>query len=537
MSFPTPISCCSAKTWVSGSRLAVTLIVFFVTTVAVCALPGDLDATFNLIGSRSVSFGAGGGFGRAIAVQSDNKIVAAGYTNNGVDLNIAIARFNVDGSLDTSFDTDGQVTTPIFGIDDGIAAIAIQPNGKIVAAGYAFDGVNYRFAVLRYNAEGSLDSAFGTGGITTTVILSNESYATSLSIQSNGKIVAGGAVYNGTNYDFSVVRYNVDGTLDSSFDTDGIVVTPVLASDDAANSLAIQTNGRIVAGGYARSGSNNRFALVRYNADGSLDTSFDGDGKATTTIFVLDEGVNSVALQPDGKIVAGGYTFDATKYQFAVLRFNADGSLDPDFDTDGKVTTSILAGDSIGYSVLVQSNQKIVLSGSAFRGMNYDVAFARYTPAGALDPVFSADGKAAFDIFGDDLAFGTAIDSFGRIAVVGESSSLMLAARIDGDLPVTAAAVTVSGRVTTADGQGIRNVKILLTGMDGSMRRSITGSFGYYSFDEIQVGETVTISISSKRYQFSPPTQVLTVNDAVEGIDFSADRMLFRLQDPESQIP
>jgi len=120
--------------------------------------------------------------------------------------------------------------------------------------------------------------------------------------------VVAGFSNNGSNFDFALVRYNTDGTLDTSFDSDGKVTTAIGSGNDVAYSVAIQSDGKIVAAGYSDNGSNDDFALVRYNTDGSLDTSFDSDGKVTTAIGVSDDYANSVAIQSDGKIVAAGYS-------------------------------------------------------------------------------------------------------------------------------------------------------------------------------------------------------------------------------------
>ena len=168
------------------------------------------------------------------------------------------------GSLDTTFGTDGIVKTPVGSNYDVAYALGIQPDGKIVAAGYSNNGGNYDFALVRYNANGSLDTGFGTGGKVITPVGSGYNIAYALGIQPDGRIVAAGYSYNGSNYDFALVRYNTDGSLDTDFGTGGIVTTPVGSSDDKALALAIQSDGGIVAAGYSDNGSNYDYALVRY---------------------------------------------------------------------------------------------------------------------------------------------------------------------------------------------------------------------------------------------------------------------------------
>jgi uncharacterized delta-60 repeat protein len=174
------------------------------------------------------------------------------------------------GDLDTSFDTDGKVTTDFGASSDSASSIALQSDGKIVVAGYSYNGSNYDFAVVRYNTNGSLDTSFDTDGKVTTDFGAQSDYAKSVALQSDGKIVVAGYSYNGSNYDFAVVRYNTNGSLDTSFDTDGKVTTDFGASSDYAESVALQSDGKIVVAGTSYNGSNYDFAVVRYIASDSI---------------------------------------------------------------------------------------------------------------------------------------------------------------------------------------------------------------------------------------------------------------------------
>jgi len=231
------------------------------------------------------------------------------------------------GDLDTSFDTDGKLTTAIGASYDVGRSVALQSDGKIVVAGYSeIPGNGNDFAIVRYNTDGSLDTSFDTDGKLTTAIGASDDYANSIALQSDGKIVVAGDTYNGGNYHFAVVRYNTDGSLDTSFDTDGKLTTAIGASYDSGQSVALQSNGKIVVAGYTYNGSNYDFAVVRYNANGSLDTSFDTDGKLTTAIGASDDISQSIALQSDGKIVVAGYTYNGSNHDFALARYIASDS-------------------------------------------------------------------------------------------------------------------------------------------------------------------------------------------------------------------
>jgi uncharacterized delta-60 repeat protein len=180
--------------------------------------------------------------------------------------NLQSPAWAADGELDTTFGTGGKVTTAVGLGDDEAFSVVLQSDGKIVAAGYSYNGSNYVFAVDRYNIDGSLDTTFDTDGKVTTAVGSGTDVATSVVLQSDGKIVVAGYSYNGSNYDFAVVRYNTNGSLDTTFDTDGKVTTAIGSGEDRALSVVLQSDGKIVAAGYSYNGSNNNdFAVVRYS--------------------------------------------------------------------------------------------------------------------------------------------------------------------------------------------------------------------------------------------------------------------------------
>jgi len=378
---------------------------------------GSLDTSFDGDGKVTTAFGSASNYGYSVALQSDGKILLAGYSYNGSNYDFAVVRYNANGSLDASFDGDGIVTTD-FGSSDYGYSIALQPDGKILVAGCGGGD----FAVARYNPNGSLDTSFDGDGKVTTPIGSSTDYGYSVALQPDGKIVVAGYSYNGSNNDVALVRYNADGSLDTSFDGDGKVTTPIGVSDDYGRSVAIQSDGKIVVAGYSYNGNDNDFALVRYNANGSLDTSFDGDGKVTTPFGSWYEYGYSVALQPDGKIVVGGFAWGDSSYDFALARYNSNGSLDTSFDGDGKVVTPIGSSSDYGYSVTLQSDGKIVLAGETYNGSNYDFALVRYGADGSVDTSFGADGKVTTALgSADDSGRGVALQSDSKIVVAGYS--------------------------------------------------------------------------------------------------------------------
>jgi uncharacterized delta-60 repeat protein len=416
---------------------------------------GSLDTSFDTDGKVTTPIGAGDDVGYSVAVQADGKILLAGRSHNGSDYDFAVVRCNADGSLDTSFDTDGKVTTPIGASSDCGHSTAVQADGKILVAGYASWAGNFDFAVVRYNADGSLDTGFDADGVCTTggFGASLDNYGYSVAVQADSKIIVAGESYNGNNQDFAAVRYNADGSLDTSFDTDGKVTTPIGAGDDVGYSVAVQADGKILLAGYAATAGKYNFALVRYNADGSLDAGFDTDGKVTTPIGASSGYGRSVAVQADGKILLAGYASIGGNYDFALVRYNNDGSLDTGFGTDGKVTTPIGTSSDCGYSMAVQADGKILMAGSSNNGSDSDFALVRFNTDGSADTGFGTEGKVTTPIgTSDDTGYSVTVQADGKILLAGESyngSNYVLALvryNADGSLD---AGFDTDGKVTT----------------------------------------------------------------------------------------
>jgi uncharacterized delta-60 repeat protein len=222
------------------------------------------------------------------------------------------------------------VTTSIGTVDDEANALVIQPDGKLVAAGYSNDGIQNRFALVRYNTTGSLDTTFGTGGIATTPVGTSDAKIFALVIQPDGKLVAAGYSNTGSlanpQYAYTLIRYNVNGSLDATFGSGGIVTTSIGTVDNEAFALAIQSDGKLVAAGYSFNSvlGQNVFALVRYSATGTLDATFGSGGIVTTSIGTVDDEAFALAIQSDGKLLAAGYSFNSVLGQnvFALVRYN-----------------------------------------------------------------------------------------------------------------------------------------------------------------------------------------------------------------------
>ena len=388
------------------------------------AQDGSLDISFDTDGKVSTKLGTLDDDIYAIAVQADGKIVVAGHSYNGSNYDFAVARYNSNGSLDNTFDTDGKLSTTFGSFNAKGRSLAIQSDGKIVVAGISSNGTFEQFAVARYNTDGSLDNSFDGDGKVSTLVGSSDANGNSVVIQSDGKIVVGGFGRSTSGYDFAVVRYNSNGSLDDSFDTDGIAITDIGTKDDIGRAIAIQSSGKLVLAGYSKNVTHDDFALVRYNSDGSLDNSFDTDGKVTTGIVgSFNEYANAIAIQKDDKIVVAGSSNNSF-YDFNLVRYNNDGSLDNSFDTDGKVSTdfgsSTDKGEAIG--MLIQKDGKIVITGNVSLGATLSFAVLRYLSNGSLDNTFDSDGIVT-TVIGTNLdgARATTIQSDGKILAAGSS--------------------------------------------------------------------------------------------------------------------
>jgi uncharacterized delta-60 repeat protein len=338
------------------------------------------------------------------------------------------------GTLDPNFGTGGTVTTD-FGAPAGLASVAVQPDGKIVAAGTVSSPVNLTdFALSRYNTDGTLDASFGVGGKVTTDFAHFYDFASSVAIQQDGKIiVAGGAVISPYG-NFALARYNSDGTLDASFGTGGKVTTGFVTTEFGqvsaqAYSVAVQQDGKIVVAGEANIDGGYDFALVRYNSNGTLDASFGTGGRVTTDFDLVGQGfsfalASSVAIQPDGKIVAAGDARLSGGRDFALARYNSNGTLDASFGTGGRVTTDFSGStfDDFAESVAVQQDGKIVAVGGVRTSGGFDFALVRYNSNGTLDATFGTSGKVTTDFASpSDQASFVAIQQDGSIVAVGRT--------------------------------------------------------------------------------------------------------------------
>ena len=395
--------------WITSPALRLLACAAAVTFAApAAAAPGDLDITFNNGGTLTKDLAGGDDFGAAVVIQPDGNIVIAGSGTYGSTPNFSLARFTPNGTLDTTFNQGG--TTPGPGIQSdpvgvcpcGAQALALQSDGKILAAGYAGSGSDLDFVIARYNTDGTLDTDTfnilgNQPGVNMTAVGSATDQAEALALQADGSVVVAGFSDNGANSDFAMTRYNKDGLLDVLlFGTSGIVTTDVSGADDKAFAAAIQPDGKILLAGYATNADTD-FAVARYTGNGVLDTTFNPGGAKPGTISTDFGAGNDVAqgivVQMDGKIVVAGSADDGAGGNFALARYNSDGTPDTTFGSGGTVTTDFSGGADKAYAVAIQPDGKIVAAGYATSSGRSYFAIARYNSDGSLDDTFNHGGS------------------------------------------------------------------------------------------------------------------------------------------------
>lgn len=386
------------------------------------AAAGDLDPTFGVDGRVTTSFVGNPGV-EGLVIQPDGKIVAAGPSGIG----FALARYETNGNLDSTFGNGGKITTEFPGFLFFATSIARQQNGKLVVAGSAISptsgGLN--FGLARYDTDGSLDTTFGTGGVVSTDFGVGFAVPSAVGIQIDGKIVAAGFVSrindDGTGQDFALARYNADGSLDTTFGASGKVITNVSPFGEGIAGLVIQPDNSVVVAGSAllsSASSSSTFTLARYLSNGSLDPSFGTNGIVTTDFGPFSHAA-AVASPRAGTIVAAG----SAGLDFALAQYDSFGDLDPSFGVGGKVTTDFFGSTDGASCMVVLPNGKIAVGGTAFGGVTFDFAIAQYTASGALDSTFGSGGKATTHFPGSrqDVVRSLAVQGDGKLVAGGDS--------------------------------------------------------------------------------------------------------------------
>jgi uncharacterized delta-60 repeat protein/uncharacterized repeat protein (TIGR01451 family) len=400
-----------------------------------------LGGSIGANGYRTTDVAATDDGGYAMVLQPDGKIVVGGYAVNGSQKDFALVRYNYNGSLDTTFNGTGKVTTDISGAgrSDRIWGLALQSDGKIVAAGEVVNlAGNNDIAVARYNSNGTLDTAgFGVGtGIVTTDhgVPGTNNSAYGVALQGTSIVVAGAEVVSG-NYDFMAARYTSAGVLDvAGFGTAGVTTVGFSGGNDVARAIAIDGSSRILLGGYSNGGSGDDFAIARLTSGGVLDTTFvAGAGKAA--LDLASGGPNSadqafsMGIDGAGRIILGGSTYNNStgNKDFAFVCYTSTGALDTSGFGGGTgiVRTDFSNSPDVAQAIQVRSDGSFIAGGfSRYPTSSDDFAVASYNSSGGPDNSFDNDGKLTFKINNwDERIYGIAQEFDGKIVVAGFASS------------------------------------------------------------------------------------------------------------------
>ena len=374
---------------------------------------------FGNRGWATTATGPGDDVARAVAVQSDGKIVAVGFRrvgSLGSKTDVALVRYTSSGALDPSFGNAGVVVTTLSSESDFGEAVVLQPDGKIVVVG----GSGSRVAVLRYTSSGAPDSGFGSGGVVTTAIPSGSGGGNAVALQPDGKIVVAGDTFASfLDANFAVLRYTSSGALDSSFGSGGISTTSFGNFADIASQVAIQPDGKVLVCGPRSNGSSYEWALARYTSSGGPDGSFGSGGKVTIPNNSLTGAQCGMALAPDGKIVLTGYRLIGGIADFTVLRLSPSGALDSTFGTGGIASL----GSGVGTAVVLQPDGKIVAAG--FGSGSGGTMVVRVSASGVPDATFGTVGVTRSSPAASTASgFGLALQPDGKIVVAGTSVNL-----------------------------------------------------------------------------------------------------------------
>ena len=381
------------------------------------AAPGTLDPTFSGNGIRTMF--VGGATAQAVAIDAQDRILVAGYTI-GAKTDVAIARLRPRGALDGSFGGDGRVRIDL-GATDRAMDVAAAQDGSVVVVGQRVTLQATTWFVIRLRSDGTRDTSFGANGVVVTDFGRRFEHATTVAIGSDGRILVGGSVTDGANESWALARYLNDGALDTSFGGDGRVTMSLSISGERVQDLVVKST-TILAAGYAESNFVPRFAIAKLRPDGTRATAFGRNGVKIVNVGAGADLAFGLTVQADGRPVLAGYASDGGRADWGVVRLHAGGTRDGSFGDAGVVTTAFTPAYEIAAAVAMQSDGRILVVGTARgRSGTDDLAVVRYRADGHLNLSFSGDGKALFNPFGEDDDATDVVVHEGKIVVVGES--------------------------------------------------------------------------------------------------------------------
>jgi uncharacterized delta-60 repeat protein len=393
-------------------------------------LAGDLDPSFDMDGRVITDIGTGAS-DTAFAVtayETEGKVIAVGRSSADPSEGFAVVRYNADGSLDLTFGVGGKQIIDLSGTSDTARAVAVDAQGRVVVAGYTGPGLEPNdMAAVRLTSNGMLDLDFGVGGKQTVDFGGRDDRALGVAVDSQGRIVLGGTSQAPFSQDdFAVARLTEDGELDGSFASGGTLLIDFGSDEDVASGLAVDSSDRVLIAGYtSTSESGLDFAIARLSEGGALDSNFGTGGKQTFDFAGQNDVGLGVTIDSQGRVVMAGHSQQVgTGRDFAAARLSDVGELDETFGIGGKQTIDLGSTTDIGWDVSIDSQGRVVIGGHSVQAeTGFDFAAARLTSDGSPDPSFGIDGKTTVDLGStSDIGLGSTVDAQDRVILVGSSS-------------------------------------------------------------------------------------------------------------------
>jgi uncharacterized delta-60 repeat protein len=405
-------------------KTLLTFIAYLFSIIAIHAQSGVLDPAFGTTGIVLGPFTTSHNTGNGIAQQPDGKILVAGITDDQVNSDIFIVRYNTDGTFDTTFGSNGAVTDTVGSGSEFCRTMRLRSDGKIFIAGDFGNLTSWDVFVKSYDSTGTLDASFGFNGAAIADISGGVTdQLGAMAIQSDGKIVVGGWLNQLANFDIFLLRFNSDGTVDTSFGSNGRLVYDLGGFTESVTAIEIQTDGKILAAGtFLDIGTNaNEPYIMRLLPDGTADTSFAQSGVFIPFFNQADDDLHSLAIQPDRKILIGGSTqLFGSAFDVYIARVDSNGTRDTTFNSSGIIVTDVnnQSNDNI-QSIMLQSNGRIVAVGQT-TSSTYDILLIRYLSTGAIDTSFGINGFATSAVGTEaDFPLAALLQTDNKIVVTG----------------------------------------------------------------------------------------------------------------------
>ncbi len=315
-----------------------------------------------------------------LAIQDDGGIVVVGERRAAASDRFVVQRYRPNGTLEAGFANAGTALTGFGRRFQGATAVAIAPGGRIVVAGSTSNGITSRSALARYLTDGRLDRSFGDDGRLTIDVSPSAEQFTDVAIQPDGRIVAVGWAEVSLVPVFSAVRSTTDGRLDPAFARDGIARIDVAPGADRGRAAALQADGKLVIVGGVSGGGRDEWGVVRLGPHGRLDPTFGGHGKLVTDFGPGFDEANAVAVQGNGKLLVAGRIRedDRPKDDVGLLRLKPGGGHDRTFAAGGRALTDVAGGSDAARDLVIASNGKIVVTGEATVDRMRRFVVARY---------------------------------------------------------------------------------------------------------------------------------------------------------------